>query len=516
MRLQDLVSTSNAVAGVSGRLQKIEHLAELLRRAAPAEIEVAILFLTGGLRQGRIGLGWATLETAQRHTPAPEATLGLLEVDSVFAEIAQAHGSGSATRRGSLIEGLFARATNSEQDFLGRLILGELRQGALDGVVADAVARAAGVRAPLVRRATMFAGSLPAVAVAALTEGEAGLKRFSVQLLRPVAPMLADSADSVEEALELAGDAALEFKLDGARIQVHKTADEVRVFSRALNDVTAAVPEVVEAIAALPVRSAIFDGEVIALRPGGTPHPFQTTMSRFGRRKDVEDGRSQVPLTPFLFDCLFLDDVALLDEPQHRRFDLLLEKAPSLVVAHTRSPSREGALAFAEASKAAGHEGVMVKSLASPYTAGRRGRAWIKVKAARTLDLVVLAVERGSGRRRGFLSNLHLGARDPQSGGFVMLGKTFKGLTDDMLAWQTKHLLSLETHRDTYTVYVRPELVVEIAFNEIQSSSRYPGGVALRFARVKGYRTDKSPSEADTIDTVRSLQTPTDSAPRGA
>ncbi len=505
MRLQELVDTSNAVASVSRRLEKIDRLAALLKRLAPGEVEVAVEFLSGGLRQGRIGLGWAGLEAAHREPPATESSLELLDADAAFSRIAEARGAGSAAERAALVVDLFRRATASEQDFLVRLVMGELRQGALEGVLADAVARAARLRPALVRRAWMLAGSLSAVAAAALSEGEAGLQRFTVQLMRPVQPMLADSADSIEEALDLVGEAALEYKLDGARIQVHKKDEEVRVFSRALREVTQAVPEVVAAVEGLPVATAIFDGEAIALRPDGTPHPFQVTMSRFGRQRGVSEMREQIPLTPFLFDCLFVDDVPLLDEPQRNRFDALLDRAPSLVVPHAREVSRERAAAFVAEAIKAGHEGVMVKAVGAPYAAGRRGRAWVKVKTARTLDLVVLAVEWGSGRRRGLLSNLHLGARDPERGGFVMLGKTFKGLTDEMLAWQTKYLLEREVSRDSYTVYVRPELVVEIAFNEIQSSPRYPGGLALRFARVKGYRPDKTPSEADTIETVRKL-----------
>ena len=509
MRLQELVDASKAVAAVRGRLDKIERLSNLLQRIGPDEIEIAVEFLTGGLRQGRIGLGWATIDACRHQPPAADPSLELVEADGVFARIAESRGAGSAAVRASFLADLFRRATSSEQEFLSRLLVGELRQGALEGVVADAVARASKVGSSLVRRAWMFAGSLPAIAVAAIADGEAGLARFNVQLMRPLQPMLADSADTIDAALDLVGlDAALEYKLDGARIQVHKANDEVRVFSRALREVTKSVPEVVSAVQSLPATTAIFDGEAIALRPDGTPHPFQVTMSRFGRKRGVGELLDDLPLSTFLFDCLLLDDVSLLDEPQQRRFDALLDQAPDLVVRHERQPTRERAAGFVKEAIDAGHEGVMVKALASPYAAGRRGRAWVKVKAARTLDLVILAAEWGSGRRKGFLSNLHLGARDPHDGGFVMLGKTFKGLTDEMLAWQTQHLLELELSRDSYTVYVRPELVVEIAFNEIQSSPRYPGGLALRFARVKGYRTDKRPSEADTIDTIRALHGP--------
>ena len=494
------------MAAVRGRLEKVERLAAALSRCAPEEVEIAVDYLTGGLPQGRIGVAWATIEQARHETSAAAATLTLAAVDAAFGRIAAARGGGSSAARSALLAELFRQATAEEQDFLTRLLLGELRQGALEGVVADAVARAAKVGSATIRRAWMMAGSLPAVARAALVEGEAGLARFNVQLMRPVQPMLADSADNIDAALDLAGEeVALEWKLDGARIQAHKAGDEVRVFSRALREVTRAVPEVVAVVQALPAATGIFDGEAIALRADGSPLPFQVTMSRFGRKRGVDERLDALPLSTVLFDCLYLDDVSLLDEPQHRRFDALCDQAEGLVVRHLRRPSREQAAEFVAAAHRAGHEGVMVKSLAAPYAAGRRGRSWIKVKAARTLDLVILAAEWGSGRRKGWLSNLHLGARDPASGLFVMLGKTFKGLTDEMLAWQTQHLLTLETTREAHVVHVRPELVVEIAFNEIQTSPRYPGGMALRFARVKGYRPDKSAADADTIDTVRAL-----------
>jgi DNA ligase-1 len=396
------------------------------------------------------------------------------------------------------------RATSDEQDFLSRLVFGELRQGALEGILVEAVARASGVSAAAIRRAVMMAGVLAPVARAALEHGEPGLAVFGIQLFQPVQPMLAQPAASMDDVFGPFGaEVSLEWKLDGARIQVHKRGEDVRVYSRNLRDVTHAVPEVVHTVKRLEVEDAIVDGEVIALKPDRSPHPFQTTMQRFGRKLDVDRLRDAIPLTPFFFDCLLADGEPLIDAPQETRVDRLAAIAPSLVVPRLVRPTPESAARFLEDTLRHGHEGVMAKSLAAGYAAGRRGQQWLKVKIARTLDLVVLAAEWGHGRRTGWLSNLHLGARDPLHGGFVMLGKTFKGLTDEMLAWQTEKLRALEIGRDNYTVFVRPELVVEVAFNEVQGSPQYPGGVALRFARVKGYRLDKPASEADTIDTVR-------------
>jgi DNA ligase-1 len=403
---------------------------------------------------------------------------------------------------------LLARATAAEQDFLGRLLFGELRQGAQEGVMLDAVARAAGTPATALRRAHMLAGDLPAVADAALARGAAGLADFGVRLFRPLQPMLAQSADDVADALARLGTAAFEYKLDGARIQVHRAGDEVRVYTRRLNDVTVSVPEIVEAARALPVDEVVLDGEAIALRKNGSPLPFQETMRRFSRRIDIDRQRAEVPLHAFFFDVLHLDGETLLDNPALLRLDALDDRVPEpMRVPRRITASESDARAFMDEARGKGHEGLLAKALDAPYEAGRRGRGWIKLKPANTLDLVVLAAEWGHGRRTGWLSNLHLGARDPTTGGFVMLGKTFKGMTDEILLWQTSALQELETSRDAYTVHVRPELVVEVAFNEIQASPRYPGGVALRFARLKGYRPDKRPDEADTIDTVRALHT---------
>jgi len=500
-----VVHTSQAVAAVSARGQKIAYLAELLARVAPDEIETVVAFLSGSLRQGRIGLGWALLSEARDTPPALVPSLSVAGVDRALDDIARLRGPGTAAEKRRRLRDLFARAVPDEQAFLVRLVSGELRQGALEGVLAEAVARAARIDVASVHRATMAAGSLAPVARAVLTGGAAALGAFSLTVLQPIRPMLADAAEDVEEALARLGPVALEWKIDGARIQVHKAEEEVRIFSRHLRDVTPALPEVVEIVRALPARELVLDGEAIALDPHGAPLPFQTTMRRFGRRLEVARLREALPLTPFFFDCLLLDGTSLVDEPQRRRFDELVAIAGEHVVPHLIDPDPAAAAAFFDAALRRGHEGVVAKARGSAYAAGRRGAAWIKVKRARSLDLVVLAAEWGHGRRRGWLSNLHLGARDPFSNGFVMLGKTFKGLTDAMLAWQTERLLALEIARDDYAVYVRPELVVEIAFNDIQESPQYPGGLALRFARVKRFRPDKPAAEADTIDTVRRI-----------
>jgi DNA ligase-1 len=498
------VDASGRVAGTAARREKIRILATLLGAVPAAELEVATAWVSGTLRQPKLGLGWATIQAAMPGAAAAAASVELAEADAVLDRIAAAAGKGSADLRRRLLAELLARLTAEEQRFLAALLVGELRQGALEGVVVEAVAHAAGLPAAEVRRAVMMGGDLPAVAGAILADGRAGLARFSVRLFQPLLPMLAGSADSVAEALAELGEAALEYKLDGARVQIHKSGDEVRVYSRRLNEVTAAVPELVDTVRGLAAGEAILEGEAIALRPDGVPHPFQTTMRRFGRRLEVELVRDTLPLTLFLFDLLQLDGEPLLDEPLSRRSAALAELVPaSLVVSRMVTGSTEEAGAFLKAALDRGHEGIMVKALDSPYEAGRRGRRWLKVKPVRTLDLVVLAAEWGHGRRRGWLSNLHLGAREGD--GFVMLGKTFKGMTDEMLAWQTVRLQELEAARDGHTVYVRPELVVEVAFNDLQASPQYPGGLALRFARVKGYRPDKPAGEADTMETLREI-----------
>ena len=506
MLLYDLVTTSAAVAAASSRLAKIGELAALLRRLASDEVEIAVAFLSGELRQGRIGIGGSAIRAAKPQTHAAGPSLHLREVDERFDTIGATLGLGSPAARVRLLRELLERATAVEQDFLIRLLFGELRQGALEGVLTEAAARAANVPPDAFRRAVMMAGALAPVARAALVDGEAGLARFTIQLFRPVQPMLAQTAADVDEALSsLDQDVTLEWKLDGARIQVHKAGDEVMVFSRNLREVTSAVPEVVELVRGLPAGQLILDGEVIALRGDGTPETFQRTMQRFGRRLDVDRLRADMPLTPFFFDCLYINGTPLIDAPQTERFGTLAGLSQSAIVPSLLRPTPEQAAHFVDDTLRRGHEGVMVKAVTSGYAAGRRGQQWLKVKLAHTLDLVVLAAEWGHGRRKGWLSNLHLGARNTAGGGFVMLGKTFKGMTDQMLTWQTERLLQLEVSRDAYTVYVRPELVAEIAFNDVQESPHYPGGLALRFARVKRYRTDKTAADADTIDTVRGI-----------
>jgi DNA ligase-1 len=506
MKLVALVETSRRVTEVSGRLEKIGLLASLLSQAPSEEIEIAVSYLSGAIRQQRTGTGWAALRSAMPSSPAEVPTLELAEVDAAFERMAGvAAGKGSTAERQRLLRELLARATRQEQDFLFRLVTGELRQGAVEGLMLEAVAKAAGMPAHGVRRARMMAGDLAGVAKAALSGDAAALAGFATQLFRPVHPMLAGSAEDASGAIQELGEAALEYKLDGARIQIHKSGDQVEVYSRRLNEVTAAVPEVVELVRALPARELILDGEVIALRENGIPYPFQTTMSRFGKRLDVARARGDVPLTPFFFDLLYLDGGSLMDEPARRRLAALHDLAPApSVIPRLVTGSTVEADRFLRTAIERGHEGIMAKALDAPYEAGHRGRRWLKVKPANTLDLVVLAAEWGHGRRQGWLSNLHLGARDP-AGGFVMLGKTFKGMTDEMLDWQTKRLLELEVARDGITVYVRPELVVEVAFNEVQASPHYPGGVALRFARVKRYRPDKTAGETDTIGTVQEI-----------
>ena len=506
MKLEELVRVSSAVAGAPGRLDKISKLAALFALLPPDDVPTAIGFLTGWPRQGRLGAGWATVASARDREPATESTLELRDVDLAFEQLLSVRGKNSAAERARLLGDLFSRATAEEQGFLAALMIGEVRQGALEGVMLEAIAKAAGVKPDSVRRAVMMAGDLGTVARALLTDGGAGLAQYQLEVFRPVQPMLADSAPTIADALGAGAPVVVEWKLDGARIQVHRRDDRVSVYTRNLNEVTDAVPEVVEVVRALPARELILDGEVIALAADGRPHPFQTTMRRFGRRLDVAQLRAELPLTALFFDILLHDGESLADKPLSERLERIDRIIPdSLRVPRIVTAQLEEATQFQADTLARGHEGVMIKSVSAPYAAGRRGSAWIKVKEARTLDLVVLAVEWGSGRRKGWLSNIHLGARDPKTGGFVMLGKTFKGMTDKMLEWQTTELLAREVRREGHIVHVRPELVVEIAFNEVQRSSQYPGGVTLRFARVKGYRPDKSAAEADTIDAVRAF-----------
>lgn len=506
MRFAELVAASDRVASVSGRLAKIAEIAALLRTLASEEIGIAVAWLAGETRQARTGIGYATLKAAVPDAPAGSPTLALVDVDRALARITSIAGRGSAAERRRDLAALLGAATAAEQSFLVRLLSGELRQGALEGLMIEAVARAAALPAAEVRSAAMIAGGIAQVAAAALTRGVEGLRTFSIALMRPLAPMLAQPADDIDDALARIRPAALEWKLDGARVQVHKDGATVRIYTRTGNDVTTAAPEIVEAAAALDARSLILDGEAIALRPGGAPYPFQDTMRRFGRVLGIDAMRAQMPLSVFFFDCLHRDGVDLVSRPASERFAMLSEALPpALVIPRLVTGDGAAARAFYDDAVARKHEGVMVKALDARYEPGARSAAWLKVKRVHTLDLVVLAAEWGHGRRQGRLSNLHLGARDVRSGTFVMLGKTFKGLTDAILEWQTRELLARETHRDAMTVYVRPELVVEIVFNDLQASPRYPGGLALRFARVKSYRPDKRAKDADTMETVRAI-----------
>ena len=499
-RLADVVRTSAQVGATSSRLAKTAALAERLRSLEPDEVEIGIAYLSGDLPQGRLALGYRTLPSP---TPAPAATLSLGDVDAAFEAIKHAKGKGSAATRHDVLAGLFGKATAEERDFLVRLIVGELRQGALEGVMLEALAAAAGLPAPQVRRAAMIAGGIAPVARAALAEGERGLERFAIAPMRPILPMLAQPAATPKAALEALGEAAFEWKLDGARVQVHKAGDEVRVFTRTLNDVTAAVPEVVAAARQASSAALILDGEAIALRPDGRPHAFQITMRRLGRKADDSALRETLPVSVFFFDCLFHEE-PLVDQPLRNRRRVLEEVIAAKTTPWVVTADPATAESFYQDALSHGHEGVMAKALDAPYEAGRRGSGWLKIKRAHTLDLVVLAAEWGHGRRKGWLSNLHLGARDP-AGGFVMLGKTFKGMTDAMLEWQTRELQARALKTDDWLVHVRPELVVEIEFNDIQKSPQYPAGLALRLARVKRYRPDKRAEDADTIDTVRSI-----------
>lgn len=528
MKFEKLVAASEAVRQTRSRQRKVEHLAACIAELgaepppeaaavlpAPASdippapertsLMVGVAYLAGELPQGRVGLGPAAVFANPPASAVEVGELSVMEVDAAFEAIARVSGAGSVRERLRSWTGLLERCTGLEQAYLRHLVVGELRQGALESLVADAVARAAKVSPESVRRAMMLSGSLPVIAQAAMRGGEAALALYHIELFRPLQPMLAQTAETPEAAIGALGRAVFEHKLDGARVQVHKHDDAVKVYTRQLSDVTAAVPEVVELVRGLPSRSLVLDGEVLSLRDDGAPEPFQVTMRRFGRKLDVERMRKTQPLHPFFFDILHRDGVDLIDLGTTER----LAELDALVPPERRMPrivsaDAEEAASFFEAALERGHEGVMAKALDASYAAGRRGGAWLKLKSHHTFDLVVLGVEWGSGRRRGWLSNLHLGARDP-NGGFVMVGKTFKGLTDALLEWQTKELGEREVARDAYTVYVRPELVVEIAFNDVQQSPHYPGGVALRFARVRRYRPDKSAPLADTIDAVRAL-----------
>lgn len=501
MWLCEIARASAEVAQTAGKKKKVERLAALLRDVPPEERAATARYLSGECGH-KLGIGYATVhELRGALAPAREPALSVTELESRFTAIAALAGKGSGTARKEMFGAILGAATALEQGFLGALVLGELRQGALDALVVEALALATGLAGNAVRSAYMLAGDIGAVAEAVLADGAAGLARFGLTVFRPVLPMLAQTAEDARRALvTIGGEAALELKLDGFRVQIHKDGDLVRVYSRALNEVTASVPEVVRFAQAMPARRLILDGEAIALGPGGRPLPFQDTMRRFGKSRDLVE---KVPLSLSLFDALLVDDQTLLAAPARDRFPVLDALAPQHAVPRLVTANAEDATAFYDRAIAGGHEGVMAKALDAPYDAGNRGAAWLKIKHVHRLDLVVLAAEWGSGRRRGFLSNLHLGARGPD--GFVMLGKTFKGMTDEVLAWQTTALQAIAEDRDGHVVYVRPEKVVEIAFNDVQRSSQYPGGVALRFARLVRYRDDKTAAEAETIDTVRAI-----------
>ena len=527
MLLVEVVEASARVAATPARGAKIAALADLLRRLAPDEVEPAVGFLVGEPRQGRIGVGWATLAkrlathrgsappsgSGSGHGSSPESgpiraeneatadriTVG--ELDRTLTELAGTTGTGSVDARAVLLDALLARATRAEIDFVADLMTGGLRQGALEGVMAEAVAKAAEVPAAAVRRACMLAGDLGHAAAVALAEGRPGLEAIGLEVLRPVQPMLASTATDVADAIAGLGLSSVEWKLDGIRLQVHRRGDAVRIFTRNLNDITDRMPEVVTIVRDLPAEQFVLDGEALTMTEGLRPQPFQDVMSRVGRRT----GEPTAAVAPHFFDCLHLDGEDLLDRPLLERLAALERVAgPWRIPGEVTDDPIRGE-AVLRAALAAGHEGVVVKGAQSPYEAGRRGKSWRKVKVARTFDLVVLGAEWGHGRRKGWLSNLHLGARDPATGEFVMVGKTFKGMTQNTLEWQTARFLELETHRGGITVFVRPEVVAEIALDGVQVSTRYPGGVTLRFARLKRYRDDKSPAEADTIESLRDL-----------
>ena len=493
----DVVTASSAVAGTSSRSAKVSTLAELLRALEPAEVPICVGFLSGVPRQGRVGIGYAAIRDLKRE-PAETPSLTVADVDQAISDIEAETGSGSAGRRRELLEALMGRATESEARFLVGLLTGGLRQGALAGLMADAVAKAAGVRGEIARRALMLSGDLTEMARIAITAGEAGLRDVGFELFTPILPMLASTAANVAQALDGFERASVEYKLDGIRIQIHRRGDEVRIYTRNLNEISDTLPGIVDAVRKLPVSQAVLDGEAIWMDAGG-PAPFQYTVSQ------IDSGAPPEGIVTFLFDVLHVDGEDLLDTPLDQRIARLLQIAPAQRIPGIFTSDPAAAQQVLDDAIAAGHEGVVVKDASSLYAAGRRGKAWRKVKPVRTYDLVVLGAEWGHGRRQGWLSNLHLGARDPESGAFVMVGKTFKGLTDELLRWQTDALLAREIERRGIAVMVRPELVVEIALDGVQSSTRYPGGIALRFARVKRYRTDKDVEEADVIGDLRAL-----------
>jgi ATP-dependent DNA ligase I len=498
--LIDLVAASRAVAAESSRSRKVAILAELLRGLDPTEVPIAAGFLAGVPRQGRVGVGYATVFGIDA-APAVKPSLTIGDLDRAITDVQDATGPGSAGRRRDILRALLERATEDEADFVKRLLTGELRQGALAGLMIDAIAKAASVPGELARRALMLSGDLTRTAEVAMTSGEEGLRAVGFELFTPIFPMLASTAESVGDAIDAFERASVEWKLDGIRIQIHRRDDEVRIYTRNLNDITHALPGLVDVARRLPVRQAVLDGEALWMGADG-PAAFQDTVSRIDTEAAPEG------ITTFLFDVLHVDGEDLLDLPLEERAARLEAIAPELRIPSVLTDDPEEGKRVLDEALDAGHEGVVVKDAASLYAAGRRGKAWRKVKPVRTYDLVVLGAEWGHGRRRGWLSNLHLGARDAETSAFVMVGKCFKGLTDELLTWQTQELLARETHREGIAVFARPELVVEIALDGVQSSTRYPGGLALRFARVKRYRPDKRAEEADTIDDLRTLLSP--------
>jgi DNA ligase-1 len=495
--LADVVTASSELTDTSSRSGKVAILTDLLRRLEPGEIPAAVGFLSGVPRQGRVGIGYSTIYPIEE-APAAEASLTIEDVDRAITEVQVMAGSGSAARRKQLLGELLGRATDQEADFLKRLFTGGLRQGALSGLMVDAIAKAAGVSGQLARRALMLSGDLTRTAEIAIGEGEDGLRAVGFELFRPIFPMLASTSANVADAVGSFALSSVEWKLDGIRIQIHRRGEEIRIYTRNLNDITETLPGIVGAVRLLPVTQAVLDGEALWMSEEG-PAPFQDTVSQ------IDSDAPPEGIVTFLFDALHIDGDDLLDTPLQERAARLEAVAPQLKIPSVLTSDPEAAQGVLDEALAAGHEGVVVKDASSVYSAGRRGKAWRKVKPVRTYDLVVLGAEWGHGRRRGWLSNLHLGARDPASGEFVMVGKTFKGMTDELLEWQTKELSAREIDRQGIAVLVRPDLVVEIALDGVQSSTRYPGGVALRFARVKRYRPDKSPDEADTIDDLRAL-----------
>ncbi len=504
--LHDVVEASNKIKGARKRKEKVSHVMRLLQVGRGREISLAADYLSGQIPQGRLGVGWAMLAEALKGLSDNPRSLSLNELDKNFEALSALQGPKSIEKKIGLMREILSGADERGKDFLSGLIMEEIRQGALQGLVLEAIAQASSISSDHLRQALMFSGHIGEVAWVALEEGVSGLSRFNPQLFRPIAPMLANTVEEETDALSRLGEAGWEYKIDGARVQVHKRGEDVHIFSRHLREITESIPEIVTLARKFPMEQAIFEGEAVALRADGKPLPFQTTMRRFGRIQEREKMAKELPLTPFFFDLLYVDGDTLLNLPYKDRFHQLGARVPAqFIIPRIITADGEEVQDFLARSLNAGHEGLIAKGLETPYVAGQRGFYWLKLKPVRTLDLVVLAAEWGHGRREGFLSNLHLGARDPDQGGFVMLGKTFKGLTDEMLRWQTEKLLTLEITRDEWTVFVKPEFVVEVAFNNIQESHRYPGGLTLRFARVKHFRQDKTPLDVDTIQKVRMI-----------